>query len=135
MRQRIILVLFLATLVAPVLFLQSGCGDGGSDWVDPDPVGSFNKGMKNQVFNTLNDAKPSAERAETGAAFLLEIFEEKDLSKAGEHEETYEKLRADAQELLSMCQQSASRSDVNAKIDEMIALTETLPGEIEPRED
>lgn len=128
-------VIFLRPLlvVALIMGVSTGCSSSGSTYTDPDPENTFANSIKNQFVAGLTLAKRSKRDATEQIPILVETFDEgTDPSEAGEHRETVEKLRDGAKELQAALQGSKSQSEINAKIDALLKLANTLPGDVQP---
>jgi hypothetical protein len=83
--------------------------------------------LKSELLNALLQVKAGTE--ETTA--VEDALPEEDEVIPDAHKATIEKLRSAAAELVEL----ESSSDIEKKVDEMIALAESLPGEFSPGTD
>ncbi|MFP6764090.1 MAG: hypothetical protein VB858_10735 [Planctomycetaceae bacterium] len=116
--------LMLPLLIAALVVSAVGCGE-------PVPeekvVAEENlSSIKSEILSTLDEIK--AGDAEPSA--VLDLWPEEDEVIPEAHRNTFDKLKAGAEALAEM----TSQTDISAKIDEMTALTETLPGKTAPVE-
>ena len=115
------LLLWMATIVI------GGCGSGGSGPEDPDPEGGYVEGLKNEVVDTLMELQ----RDPAVVDYLGELIEEGfQADYEGEHKEMIDKLRTGMEELQSM-----NASARKPKIDELLELARSLPGELTSEEE
>ena len=103
----------------------SGCG---GDVADQATANDNFQQIKSALLNALNNCKENPEDADLSDVSDALPDESEDVPE--EHAATIEKLRKATKEL-----ETAPASEVSAKIDELIALAETLPGEFTLEED
>ena len=89
----------------------------------------FAADLKNQFNESLTLLKETSDPSHIDDMF--EFFDDNDIPGSDSNQATYDKLQAGATELKSMFGKSASKADINKKIDELLALALTLPGELE----
>jgi hypothetical protein len=95
---------------------------------DPAIYGGY---VKSRIVSYLERARKNPTGGEKQTAFLVEMLQNYKSAPIGDHEDTYQDLLANCEQLRDMYGSSASRSKVNQKIDEIIVLAKQLPGELE----
>jgi len=116
-------------LIALVVF--PGCGSkaepipAGDDLRNPDVYGSQ---IKSRAVAWLNQAKTHPDRAGSIALQLNELVEDYERQPIGDHGAKYKGLRDGAIELKKLADNSSP--EVGKKVDELLALANSLPGEL-----
>lgn len=113
-----------------------GCGgeEPRTDFPQEDQSVAFAKGVRSDMVELQQQFR----RPDVGVDGLgpivesnvenYESIEEEGEETLGQHRETYLKIRDNLMELHEMVQSGASRQEVGRKINELVALAETLPG-------
>lgn len=127
MKNRMNWLSFTALCLMIACLIQSGCGGDSSEDVKDDTGDStaYAADVKNTVVEVLTRAKQDGPET---AEELTEFFEDLDSQPTGSNLETYKKLQTGAKELASM---QAKSADFTKKIDELIELAKSLPGELQ----
>jgi hypothetical protein len=117
-------------LAMSALVLLCGCGKknepipAAEDLRNPDVYGSE---IKSRAVALLNQAKGSPNRAGELALQVSELVEDYEKQPIGDHGAKYKGLRDGAAELKKLADNSSP--EVGKKIDELLALANSLPGE------
>ena len=118
------------------LVILVGCGGqdepipATDDLRNPDVYGS---NIKSNVIPLLKQAQQTPARAAEIAGQLSELVEDYEKRPVGQHVAKYKSLRDGAQELKTLAESSSP--DTNKKIDELLAVAQSLPGELKLRGD
>ena len=131
MKPPTILFRLVGTCFVPVLLLGvglSGCNapPGGDESGDP---AAYALDIKTQVTQALTQAKAKPASALDSITVLIENLEGYQDEPIGEHGETYASLLAGCRQLKEMIEQRAGPQIV-AKIDEVLATADKLPGQV-----
>ncbi len=118
------------TVCLLLLLFSAGCGTG--DLVDHsrDPD-MFVAEVKEMVLQCTEDARHSEEPADALWAVVHDLNpDELRHRPTGEHTSIYEQLHSLASEISSECEAVDGRTpDLNQRLDELVALTNQLPGD------
>jgi hypothetical protein len=112
------------SLLLIFLVMTSCNGCGGDSEQEVDPVLDYADMVRMMVMD-LKNAEGGPRGAIDAFAENMEGYESEAL---GDHEATYAAIAKIAQELKSM-KDSASDAELRAKVDELVALADKLPGE------
>lgn len=119
-----------AFAILSLAVLLTGCARNPQKLDTKDPV-VYAKKIKTQVYNTVQTVRRSPRTASEQSAVLLEELEVYSSQPVGEHETTYAQLLQKCQELLAASQKSGGGAEVSRKLNEMKALADKLPGEVQ----
>lgn len=123
----------LNVIAVGVMFVAViGCGEEPrSDFPQEEPDVAFAKGVKAD----MRDLRMQFHRRDVGLSGLgsvlesyVENYENIEQEPLGEHRETYLKIRDGLLELRKMVQSRPSQKEVSDKLDELVALSDKLPG-------
>ena len=131
MKPRRILARILSASLLPALLVSLGflgCTAGGEDQTE-DPA-AYALDVKTQVTQMLNSARRNPTNAAFNVGALVGILDDYESQPTGDHEQIYADLLAGCRELKQMYEQSAGGGEINAKIDELLALAGKLPGDV-----
>lgn len=124
-------VSFVTICLLGAMLLQAGCGSGDDLAVSTEKqTDVFAEDLKNDFIEILTNMKMGRGTDADSVAGLFEFFEENEIPSSDPNQETYDKLRTGAEDLKSMVGKSAPKAEINKKIDELITLAKTLPGEL-----
>ena len=128
--------LLFACLVPAVLMTVglSGCDTppGGDETGDP---AAYAADVKTTVIGRMRQLEKDPTHAAQSMSALLKFLEDYESQPVGDHRQVYADLLAKCRELEGLYQQSADAAQVKAKRDEITALAETLPGELDLNEE
>ena len=127
MWSRIMLACLLLALLSTL-----GCSRARGEKVQDDSrdPAAYACDVKTQVVELLGSAKRDPASAKTSLSLLVNFLDDYRSAPVGKHKQVYAELLNRSRELKQMYEQSAAPANVNAKIDEIVALAERLPGEI-----
>jgi hypothetical protein len=113
-------------LAGTITALCLGCGGSGPPPPETQDSSAYALRIKRTIVEFVAEGKQNPTAAPKEAAVLVETLEVYKSQPVGEHEAVYA-------ELLERCRQlsSASGADVRKKLDELAALANKLPGQIQ----
>jgi outer membrane murein-binding lipoprotein Lpp len=122
-----------ASLVVALLsgLVLAGCEEpppGGADTSDDPEVVAAD--VKTAAVRALNEAKAAPQSGASSVEVLVENLQGYGDLSLGEYKDTHSELVSGCEELHKMYQQSAGAEQILAKIDELLALADTLPGDV-----
>lgn len=102
-----------------------------TDYPQENPEIAFAKGMKDDIATLKTDLQSPEGLGGVASDLesMVEGMEYLEQNPLGEHKETYFKIRDGVKELQKMVKSGASKKEVGDKLDELIALANTLPGD------
>ena len=111
-----------------------GCGQSGQrPYTDHsrDPE-AFALDVKQVVVNSVEDAKTSPE-PEDEISSIVDMLDDLSRQPTGDYRETYDQLLSLAGDIRAACEAANGRpSDLAARLDELVALANQLPGTVTP---
>lgn len=111
-----------------------GCGQSGQrPYTDHsrDPA-AFALDVKQVVVNSVEDAKTSRE-PEDEISNIVDLLDDLSRQPTGDYRETYDQLLSLAREIHAACEAANGRpSDLSARLDDLLALADQLPGTVTP---
>ena len=112
-----------------VLLAAWGCGSSERPYEDhsQDPD-AYARTIKTLITSQLAAVKESKEPEDVMSAVVSEL-ENYPNNPTGSHKDTYAQLAERCKELKDMFAQGGNRNAINAKIGEIMALADTLPGQ------
>lgn len=122
-------VSFVTICFLGAMLLQAGCGSDPGTVTTEKQTDVFAADVKNVFNEYLAYLKETSDPSHID--MMLEFFDDNEFPDSDSNQATYDKLKAGATELKSMFGNKASKADINKKIDELLALALTLPGELE----
>lgn len=118
-------------------FVLAGCtGSGPAPGHDDsrDPA-AYAGEIKSQAVFLLGQAQRWPKQGAEHMSVLLEQFENQQSAAVGDNGPTYEKIQAGARELQATFQRSAPKQEIGTKVQELLNLANSLPGELRPMTD
>ena len=137
MKRPAVLLRVLCACLVPALLIVvgfSGCESGPVEDETGDPA-AYAADVKTTVIGRMRQLEKDATHAVQSMATLVKFLEDYESQPVGDHRQVYADLLAKCQELEGLYQQSAAADQVKAKSDEIVALADTLPGELDVDED
>jgi hypothetical protein len=115
----------LVTVLSALAY--AGCSKPKLDSQTPD---YYARDIKRDVHNFVQAAKTNPKIAGQEGAILLEKLEAYPTQPVGDYEEIYAQLAAKCKELVEAANRKAPAAEISAKLNQLAALANKLPGDL-----
>jgi hypothetical protein len=135
-RPAVLFRLLCACLVPAVLIVVgfSGCESGPTGDETGDPA-AYAADVKTTVIRRMRQLEKDPTHAVQSMGTLVKFLADYESQPVGDHRQVYADLLAKCRELEGLHKQSAAADEIKAKSDEITALAEKLPGQLDLNEE